>query len=337
MDIETHTIKVENAPKIPGLTFRGFRGAADYPIMAGIVNAANRADQVDGIITAETVEQNYAHMNRLNADRDMLFTEIGGQAVGYGRCTWAIEHSGNYQYSFNIFMSSDGRLPGLGEAVVAYFMQHLREIAAGHPADAPKVYISTSNSDTPWYTNLLKSHNFEIVRYGLHMARPCNQPVEVTPLPEGIEVRTPTPEEYRKVWEANNEAFSVHWGQVKPNEQDYQTWLNFPHSDPAIWKVAWEGAEVAGMVLNFINQEENERKHRKRGYTESISVRQPWRRRGIARALLTRSIQMFQEMGMEETALGVDTENPTGAKQLYESVGYMEEKRFMFYQKPFSR
>ncbi len=57
------------------------------------------------------------------------------------------------------------------------------------------------------------------------------------------------------------------------------------------------------------------------------------RRRGLARALLTQSIQMFRDLGMEETALGVDTQNPSGALRLYESVGYQEIRRHTFYRK----
>ena len=38
---------------------------------------------------------------------------------------------------------------------------------------------------------------------------------------------------------------------------------------------------------------------------------------------------------MEETALGVDTENPNGAKQLYEGVGYQETMRGMTFRKSF--
>jgi ribosomal protein S18 acetylase RimI-like enzyme len=62
-------------------------------------------------------------------------------------------------------------------------------------------------------------------------------------------------------------------------------------------------------------------------------VRRPWRRRGLARALLTRSLKMFQDMGMEEAALGVDTENLSGALRLYESVGFRAVKRQTIYRK----
>ena len=63
-------------------------------------------------------------------------------------------------------------------------------------------------------------------------------------------------------------------------------------------------------------------------------MRRPWRRRGLARALLVQSIQMFRQMGMEEMALGVDTQNPHGALALYQSVGYHEIKRSTFFNKP---
>ena len=87
------------------------------------------------------------------------------------------------------------------------------------------------------------------------------------------------------------------------------------------------------MVLNFLNEKENEEYNRLRGWTEDISVRRPWRRRGLARALLTRSLQMFKDMGMDHAALGVDTENTTGALNLYESVGFVVEKRHATYWK----
>ena len=58
------------------------------------------------------------------------------------------------------------------------------------------------------------------------------------------------------------------------------------------------------------------------------------RRRGLARSLLVQSIQMFAEMGMEETELGVDVQNPNGALRLYESVGYRVNRRHTAYRKP---
>ena len=61
---------------------------------------------------------------------------------------------------------------------------------------------------------------------------------------------------------------------------------------------------------------------RKRGWTENIAVRRPWRKRGLARALIIRSLAMLKAQGMTEAALGVDTQNTSGALRVYESCGF---------------
>jgi hypothetical protein len=58
------------------------------------------------------------------------------------------------------------------------------------------------------------------------------------------------------------------------------------------------------------------------------------RSRSLGIPVPVRSIAMFVGMGMEETALGVDTQNPNGALRLYESVGYQVERRYTTYRKP---
>jgi ribosomal protein S18 acetylase RimI-like enzyme len=42
----------------------------------------------------------------------------------------------------------------------------------------------------------------------------------------------------------------------------------------------------------------------------------------VAKALLTAADAAFRDSGMEVAALDVDTENPTGALQLYQGLGY---------------
>jgi mycothiol synthase len=88
--------------------------------------------------------------------------------------------------------------------------------------------------------------------------------------------------------------------------------------------------------LNYVEGLENEKYNYKRGYTENISVRKPWRGRGVAKALLVKSMKMFRDMGFDHTALGVDTENAAGAYQLYESVGYKVVRITTVYRKQFN-
>ncbi len=336
MQPKTCSLPMETNINVPGVTTRGFCGTKDYPAMVDIYNGSNKANDEEEIITIQDMINTYDHIQRSDVSSDMLFIEINGKPVGYGRCMWDAEENGDHLYTFFLNMKQEGRRDDIVRPVIEGFIKRLTEMAAQHAADVPKYYQSWALESGTWYTHVLDEMGFEKVRYDMAMIRPCSQPVEVNPLPEGVEVRPVNPEDYRAVFDAESEAFRDHWGYVAPTEKDYQAFLERPTFNPALWKVAWDGDQVVGMVRNFIHKEENEKFNRKRGYTENISVRRPWRRKGVARSLLTQSIKMFQEMGMEETALGVDTENPNGAKGLYESVGYQETKRHITYRKKFN-
>ena len=158
--------------------------------------------------------------------------------------------------------------------------------------------------------------------HGADMVRPDLEGLPEAPMPEGLVVRTPREDEMREVWEAEVEGFRDHLGAAPQTETGYREFLDNPYRDPTLWRVAWDGDEVAGQVRSYINGPENEAMGRRRGYTESISVRRPYRRRGLARALIVQSLHAVKERGMEEAALGVLTENLHGAFRLYESCGF---------------
>ena len=80
--------------------------------------------------------------------------------------------------------------------------------------------------------------------------------------------------------------------------------MSDPDFDPSLWRVAWQGDEVAGMVLSFINKDENEMYGRKRGYTENICVRRPWRKQGLAKALIALSLTAAQGARDDRSGVG---------------------------------
>ena len=62
-------------------------------------------------------------------------------------------------------------------------------------------------------------------------------------------------------------------------------------------------------------------------------MRRPWRKRGLARALIALSLQAQKTERMTESALGVDSENLSGATRVYEDCGFRVVKRDTFYRK----
>ena len=59
-------------------------------------------------------------------------------------------------------------------------------------------------------------------------------------------------------------------------------------------------------------------------FIDSLGVRKPWRRRGLGKALLARALAQMPELGVAETKLNVDSENPSEAFRLYRALGFEE-------------
>jgi ribosomal protein S18 acetylase RimI-like enzyme len=170
------------------------------------------------------------------------------------------------------------------------------------------------------------------------MLRPTLEDIPDFPLPPGVEVRPAQPEHFRAIWTSIEEISVDEWGSQKLTENEYQAWqADKSHFQPELWQIAWDTANelVAGHVLTFIDHLENAKFQRKRGYTEDIGVVRAWRRKGLARALIARSLRAQKEAGMLESALGVDSENPSGATRLYEACGFQVARQDAIYRKAF--
>jgi len=346
---ERPTIQVPGAPAIPGLSFRGFRGEADYAVMADVIASTMTADQAQFVLTAEDAARNYSHLQNSDPWHDMLFVEINGQVVGYSRVEWRQLDDGLRVYQHFAYLRPEWRDsgPGAGEAGAAKGLRHamvrwceqrLRQVDAGLPETRPvsgRFYqAGASHPETDW-RRVLEDVGYTPVRRAYEVVRSLAEPIPDLPLPQGVEVRPVGREHLRAIWEAAREAFRDEWD-ASPDEWSevrFAAFLDDPLTRPELYQIAWAGDEVTGGVMNFLNDKENEKYNRKRGYTEGIFVRRPWRRRGVAKALISRSMRMFREMGLTETAHGVDAENPSGALQLYTGLGYRVNKEFIIFRK----
>ena len=57
------------------------------------------------------------------------------------------------------------------------------------------------------------------------------------------------------------------------------------------------------------------------GWVSSLGVRRPWRRRGLALAILLHAFHELAARGKPRVGLGVDSQSLTGATRLYEKAG----------------
>jgi mycothiol synthase len=320
-------------PQLHGVLFRRFRGASDYADFARIITAASSAEGSDRVETADGVASHYDHLDRCDPERDLLLAEVDGRTAGYSRVWWGQELDGPRLYMQVCFVDPEFGGRGIGSALFAWNEERLRQIAAEH--DVPeKMFEVWANDVNAGAVALIRGRGFEPVTYSAEMVRPSVHDLPDHRLPEGLEIRPVTEDQLRPIWEAEVEHFRDHWGYVEPTEGSYDRFLAFPYNDLTLWKVAWDHGAVAGMVRSFIDTAQNEEHGYARGWTESISTARRWRRRGVAKALIVESIRELASRGMTEVALGVHTENPNGAYDLYAGLGYKVVATWTTYRKP---
>jgi mycothiol synthase len=320
------------------ITWRAFRGAADYPQMLAVLQGSKAADAVEDADTLEGLAARYAQLANCDPARDMIMLEQHGRLVGYGRTAWSKEVNADvWLYDHMAYLLPAWRRQGLGNAMLGWLEQRAKAAAdeLGHPRGA-RLWQTFCRGTEQAKQALLERAGYAPARTFYLMLRPSLGEIPACPLPAGLELRPVRAHHLRAIWEAHVEAFRDHWSQAEATEADFQEWLTSGEFQPEIWKVAWdrESNQVAGMVLGYINHEQNKRQGRRRGWTENIGVRRPWRRRGLARALMAANLRELKARGMTEAALGVDSESLTGALRVYESMGFQAVRRDSVWRKP---
>ena len=323
------------APAIPGLRFRHFAGEDDYPAMVRVWTAAREADGMEEVTTLDQLRLNYSNLVNCDPARDVVMAEVDGELVGYARVFWNDLVEGGRTYENFGFIHPDWRRKGIGGAMHRHNEERLREIATEHPDVSPKWFGSEGADVDAGNTALLRSDGYTPARYFYDMVAPTLDAIEPTPMPDGIELRPVLRDQYRTIWLGAAEAFRDHWGQAEWVEAEWEQFNADPdNEDPFLWRIGWAGDEVAGVVTTTVPAKENALHGRARVYVSAVAVRRPWRRRGLARALLTGSLVAAREAGFTSANLGVDTDSPTGATALYESLGFVPDKTFTTWRKP---
>lgn len=326
---------IEAVSAVPGLAIRTYRGEEDLPAMLRVYTASHEADGLDEVTTLDEMRRNYATLVNCDPARDILLAEVDGEVVAYARAFWQELVEGGRSYENFGFVHPAWRRRGIGTALHRRNEERLREIAAEHPGIEPKWLASESIDVDAGCVALLRNDGYTAARFFYDMVARTLDGIAAAPMPDGIELRPVDRDQYRAIWDASAEAFRDHWGEQEWAPEDWERFdANPDHADPRFWRVGWDGDQVAGAIVTTVPVEENERYGRSRVYVAMVSVRRPWRRRGLARALLASSLVGAREAGFTSASLGVDTDSPTGATDLYRSLGFVPERTFTAWRKP---
>ncbi len=317
---------------MPEPLIRGFMGEQDLGAMQEVSDVSRLADGMNMVYDTDAFRNMFAPLMDKLPSRNAVAAEAGGKIVGHALIWWRDVAEGQRLYSHQ-----SAALPeyeGLRARLMDWAEARLLEISEGHPEIGEK-FLETQTVPGTELDSLVKARGYEPARFFFEMLRPLNDLQEVK-LPEGITLTVVTEGGLKEAWAVSRDAFKDQWGYSPKNWSDerLEDIVGSSLFDLSLWFVALADGEVVGSVRNYIKSQENDMLNRKRGYISSICVSRPWRRRGIAAALLSKSMRELAARGMAEARLGVDSDSPTGALSLYMNSGFAVSNTYVSCRKP---
>ncbi len=243
--------------------------------------------------------------------RDTLGVERGGALVAFAVIQRDPASEGSELSWFaDVDPSHLGR--GIGSAILAWALG----VAEDRRRDEGPFDIQTmASAPNVAARSLFERAGFAHVRSMWDMHRDVSGGIDDVRVPDDVSIRTfETGRDERAFWLVSEEAFAEHFNHFPtPYESWEARWYRAEDWHPERILLAERDDVVVGEAA-WVDADPD-------GYIVSVGVLAEHRGRGIAQALLRRAFTDISAAGFPNATLSVDSQNTTGAVELYRSVG----------------
>jgi GNAT superfamily N-acetyltransferase len=297
---------------MPTISSRLYEGEKDFQIMIDLLNKIRPASHADDFPVKVNIEENLA-VEEIRANTKLWFD--GDQPIG-----WAyVDDSHNLLWELEKQCTEP-----VGAEMVAWGEECTRSdktLAAGESSTLD----ASCREDFSERLDFLSQHGFhqtEVVT--VHMKRNLSEPISEFELPQGFQIRSVKGiKEAEAIASTHRAAFGT----------DYMTTenrlviMNTSEYDPSLdlVVVAPDGT-IAAYCTCSVNEQNKE------GWTDPVATHPNYQRKGFAKVLLIKGMQMLKERGMKSAKLGTSGDN-IAMQKTAESVGFFLEHRVIWFEK----
>lgn len=321
-----------NTPDLPNIIFRSYHGGQDIEAIHHIIHGCKDADGIDPYSTLENLPspEQVEHDFSDTASHNAMIAEVNGQAVGYNRLIWWTEAVGLTLYLHLGHVLPEFRGKGIGTALLNWSEARIRELAAERGGKA--MFGANASSTEHDATRLLLGNGYQPAFTVAQMEYLISDDLTPLPIPVGIEIRPPHPNDAAKMWRAQQAAYSEIplVGVSAPDESEIEDLRKEIEDKGHLWRIAWAGDEIASEIWCSVTNYNGSRT----GLMNEVHSVPQFQRKGIGRALIMHVLLMFKEMKIRRVRLHTLDDNRRGAKTFYTRIGFTTVKMFPRYRKP---
>ncbi|MGA7673276.1 MAG: GNAT family N-acetyltransferase [Nitrolancea sp.] len=203
--------------------------------------------------------------------------------------------------------------------------------ASDWPSGRQPTLTALCRDDDALSREIYESIGFSLRDLELRMVRDLHEPIPEPTFPEGFTLRTLDSTTELKDW---LRLYSNEIGDRAPILERWRRTRDDEDHDQSLDLVAVDqSGKLAAMCYCSIPSIETARNEVKEGRTEPIAVAEPYRRRGLGRAMVLSGLNLLKERGMDQVLLTTESDN-LPAHRLYESLGYRVTYNACWYVKP---
>jgi mycothiol synthase len=302
---------------------RSYRGESDLQLIVDLFDACERVDRLEQSISTTQLRLSLEAPG-IDRERDLsLWEDTSGQLIGFGELSIQEPTPDNLaDGSLWFFVHPIARGGDLATQIVTWAELRMQEVGRERQGQ-PKLFTWSRNSRIDRIATI-EQQGFRESRQFLFLTQALTETVPTPQVPTGFTIRAIDCERDAQAWvDLHNQSFINTWNYHPLTIERYQCRLQDPDYLPELDLVAIDpDGKFASICLCVIDRTHNTFVGRQEGWVALLFTHPDFQRKGLARAMLLHGLHRFKDFGVNIAKIGVDSQNPFGARKLYESVGF---------------